>query len=777
MVGHGEQLHDVVVVDGGGGEEDEFKVQLVDLGSRLAGAAGLALLLQLAGGLDVGALEGTVIIGGKGGFDGGFLLGLEIGVLVELGLEALDLLKSFDELGACGVALELGHVLGLAAEALRLHEVVELVDGGVELLDHGGRGIDEPDFLRAVGLLAGEELDRLVDGILLLAEVENVAVRLGVVEHAVGAGEGLDEAVVFQLLIDVEGVEVFRVEAGEEHVDDDSDVDLVRLGFGRGLAEVGQWESLRFDAVLHVLIVGVEIAEAMVGAEAVVVVGEDGFERLFLFVGLFLVVLQLLREVFLELLDVGIALGGRGEDAGDIQGAEVGIGSLIPGLHGLEEIEVGDGVVDRGGGENGVELTAGGNLVVASQDGVDDGLFCDGLTGLGRGFIVADLGLEVVDVELEDVFILNGVGDGVFVQRLLKDVLGGLVAGLFAIDLLDGGVLLKDGGAGKAEELGIWEEVFDRLVVLAELGAVALVEDDGDALFRDGGEQFLVGLLLALLAAGVALAGLIEGEAELLNGGDDDLVGIVGGEESVDQRVGVGIFLYAVFLESVKLLAGLAVEVLAVDDEEAFVDVGIVLEEGGGFEGGEGLARSGGVPDIAVAGVLVNAIDDVFGRVDLIGTHHHQLLLTGDEHHVAADHVAEGALRQELLGEAVEVGDLVVLPVGVLIDGEEELLRIESEVAEIVVGEVVGVRPVADDEELHKREQRVRVAIAGVLLVVDDLLHGAARTDFEGLQLDLCAGDAVDEQNDVVAVEAAAGVDAQLADDLVVVFAPVLDVD
>jgi hypothetical protein len=63
-----------------------------------------------------------------------------------------------------------------------------------------------------------------------------VAVRFGVVEHAVGAGEGLDEAVVFQLLIDVEGVEVFRVEAGEEHVDDDGDVDLVRLGLGRGLA-------------------------------------------------------------------------------------------------------------------------------------------------------------------------------------------------------------------------------------------------------------------------------------------------------------------------------------------------------------------------------------------------------------------------------------------------------------------------------------------------------------------------------------------------------------
>ena len=115
---------------------------------------------------------------------------------------------------------------------------------------------------------------------------------------------------------------------------------------------------------------------------------------------------------------------------------------------------------------------------------------------------------------------------------------------------------------------------------------MALVEDDGDALFGDGSDEFLVGLLLALLAADVALAGLVEGEAELLNGGDDDLVSIVGGEESADEGVGVGIFLHAVFLEAVELLAGLAVEVLAIDHEEAFVDVRIVLEEGGGFERG-----------------------------------------------------------------------------------------------------------------------------------------------------------------------------------------------
>jgi hypothetical protein len=77
----------------------------------------------------------------------------------------------------------------------------------------------------------------------------------------------------------------------------------------------------------------------------------------------------------------------------------------------------------------------------------------------------------------------------------------------------------------------------------------------------------------------VVFAGFVQGEAELLDGGDDDLVGVVVGEQAADKRGGVGVFLDAAFLEAVELLAGLAVEVLAVDDEEALVDVGVVLEE------------------------------------------------------------------------------------------------------------------------------------------------------------------------------------------------------
>lgn len=64
---------------------------------------------------------------------------------------------------------------------------------------------------------------------------------------------------------------------------------------------------------------------------------------------------------------------------------------------------------------------------------------------------------------------------------------------------------------------------------------------------------------------------------------------------------------------------------------------------------------------------------------------------------------------------------------------------------------------------MHEAENGARVAVPGVVLVFDDLLDGAARVDAEGLEFDLDGGDAVDEQDDVVAVVAIVGVDAELA--------------
>ncbi len=183
------------------------------------------------------------------------------------------------------------------------------------------------------------------------------------------------------------------------------------------------------------------------------------------------------------------------------------------------------------------------------------------------------------------------------------------------------------------------------------------------------------------------------------------------------------------------------------------------------------------MPDVAVAAVLVDTVHDGPGGIDLIRAHHHQLLFAGDEHHVAADHLAQGAFDEEAFREVVEVGDLFVGLICELINGQETLLGVEGEVAGVVVGEVVSAALIADDEELDEAKERAGVAVAGVVFVINDLLHGPARIDAESLQLDLHDRHAVDKENDIVTMVAVVCVDAQLVDGLEAVFAPVPGID
>ena len=183
------------------------------------------------------------------------------------------------------------------------------------------------------------------------------------------------------------------------------------------------------------------------------------------------------------------------------------------------------------------------------------------------------------------------------------------------------------------------------------------------------------------------------------------------------------------------------------------------------------------MPDVAVAAVLVDAVNNGLDRVDLVRAHHQELLFARDEDHVFADHLAERALGEEPISEVVEVGNLGVVLSRKLIDRKEPLLGVEGEVPRVVVGKVPRVRAIADDEELDEAQECLGVAVTGVVLVVDDLLHRPPRADPERLELDLDHGDAVDQEHDVVAVMAVVRIDAELIDDLEVVLTPVLDVD
>jgi len=103
------------------------------------------------------------------------------------------------------------------------------------------------------------------------------------------------------------------------------------------------------------------------------------------------------------------------------------------------------------------------------EDGLNDRLLGDAFAGLRCLLARILLGFEVVDMEAQDVAVLDGVGDRVGVELLLEEVFRGPHGGRGVFDLPQGGVLLEDGCAGKAEELGLGEELFDGLVIFAEL--------------------------------------------------------------------------------------------------------------------------------------------------------------------------------------------------------------------------------------------------------------------------------------------------------------------
>lgn len=187
------------------------------------------------------------------------------------------------------------------------------------------------------------------------------------------------------------------------------------------------------------------------------------------------VVLLLLGKVLLDLLDVLVAFRGWGENCGNFEGNELWIGGLSRGLELFEDIVVLDGLVDRRGREKRVEAAASGCGIVFVDDGLRHRLLRERLALLCGG---AFFGPVVVDVEAEDVSIFDRVRNRVGVKLFLKEILGGSKSGDVTLDLLHCGIVLEDRGTREAEELGVRKKLLDSPVVLTELRAVALVEDE-----------------------------------------------------------------------------------------------------------------------------------------------------------------------------------------------------------------------------------------------------------------------------------------------------------
>ena len=207
---------------------------------------------------------------------------------------------------------------------------------------------------------------------------------------------------VLQAFVHIEGVEVFGVEAGQEHVDDDGDVDLLLPGH--------ILSALPLDALLHVAVVAVKLLDTEVPAVGLSVNTDDTPEGFLLAQRVHLVVLPLLVKLFLYLHDVAVALGWGREEAGDAEGL-VGRILLALELDLIKDLAVFDGVVDAGGGKEGIEAAVVRHLVVHLEDLIHDHLFGH----FPR--IEAAIPPEAVegDVEGQHALVFNGVGDGVCV--------------------------------------------------------------------------------------------------------------------------------------------------------------------------------------------------------------------------------------------------------------------------------------------------------------------------------------------------------------------------
>ena len=270
----------------------------------------------------------------------------------------------------------------------------------------------------------------------------------------------------------------------------------------------------------------------------------------------------------------------------------------------------------------------------------------------------------------------------------------------------------------------------------------------------------------------------VESDAQLLYGGDNHLVGIIGAFEATNQCGSVGILFDTTFLKLVELVASLFVKVFAVDHKHTFFYIFVIFEQSRSFETGERFATTCSVPNEAVAIVLRHTVDDALYGIDLVWAHDENFFLGFDQHHVATDESAQRAFRQHHIGELEELHHFAIVVVSCVIYRQIVVGSIEMEMLVVVVGKIHSVATaIAHDEELHEAHERVGVAIATILLVAHDLLYSFERRHAVAFQLDLHQRKTIDEDNHIVALTAIGSVDCELAHHLIFVFAPVAQID
>ena len=316
---------------------------------------------------------------------------------------------------------------------------------------------------------------------------------------------------------------------------------------------------LVLDPPLNVAIVFIEKVHAKVGVVPLIVLIDDMLQGLPVALRIILVVGFLLGEVFIRAIP-----HGRGEYGRDIQRDIIGILTLHHLLHILEDLIEHDGIRDRRSSQKGIEPAFRRKDIVVVKDMLYDLVLTQRF--VDRSPIRIRIPV-MLDLETQNVIVRDGVCDGILMQTFLEDVLRGDILSLLAVHTRITAVLLEDRSSREAEELSLGEEVPDSSMILPELAAVALIEDEDDT--------FVLQSLQALIKP--VLIGRIQSDSQFLDSGNDHLVGIVGALQAADQSCRVHVLLNASFLELVELVTGLFVQVLSVD-KHALFNAAIKLE-------------------------------------------------------------------------------------------------------------------------------------------------------------------------------------------------------